>query len=103
MMTFAIVLNIQMQKSSWDLQYLSLKVMLKRKWFGLVLDVNFMTLIILKLEFFFILLEFIIYLRASSQNFVENHELNVILSYFKQIVDNHLFNIIYLHTTCTVF
>ena len=69
----------------------------------MVLDVDFITLTILKLEFSFIFLEFIIYLRASSQNFVENHQFNVILSYFKQILDNHLFNITYLHTTCTVF
>ena len=33
----------------------------------------------------------------------ENHQFHVILSYFKQILDNHLFNITYLHTTCTVF
>ena len=33
----------------------------------------------------FMFLEFIIYLRASSQNFVENHQFTVILSYFKQI------------------
>ena len=39
---------------------------------------------------FFIFLEFIIYLRASSQNFVENHQFNVILSYFKQNLDNSL-------------
>ena len=35
---------------------------------SLVLDVDFMTLTILKLEFSFIFLEFVIYLRASSQN-----------------------------------
>ena len=76
--------------------------MLKNKWLSLVLDVDFMTLTILKLEFF-IFLEFIIYLRASPQNFVKNHQFNVILSYFKQILDSHLFNITYLHATCTVF
>ena len=77
--------------------------MLKSKWLSLVLDVYFMTLIILNLEFSFIFLEFIIFLRASSQNFVENHHIDIILSYFKQILDNHLFNITYLHTTCTIF
>ena len=46
--------------------------MLKRKWLNLVLDVNFMTLHILKVEYFFMFLEFIIYLWTSSQNFVEN-------------------------------
>ena len=70
--------------------------MLKRKCLSLVLGVDFMTLTILKLEFSFIFPEFVIYLRASSQNFVENHQL-------KQILDNHLFSITYLHTTCTVF
>jgi hypothetical protein len=65
--------------------------MLKSKWLNLVLDVDFITLTILKLEFSFIFIEFIVYLRASSQNFVENHHFNVILLYFKQILDNHLF------------
>ena len=77
--------------------------MLKSKWLSLVLDVDFMTLTLLKLEFSFIFLEFIVYLRASSQNFVENHQFNIILSYFKQILDSHLFNITFLHTTYTVF
>ena len=65
--------------------------------------IDFITLTILELDFFFRFLEFIIYLRASSQNFVENQQFNAILSYFKQILDNHLFNITYLHTTCSVF
>ena len=52
---------------------------------------------------YLIFLEFIIYLRASSQIFVENQQINVILSYLKKILENHLFNITYLHTTCTVF
>ena len=69
-------------------------------WF---LDVDFTTLTILKLDFSSIFLEFIIYLRPSSQNIVENHQFNVILSYFKQILESHLFNITYLHTTSTVF
>ena len=53
--------------------------------------------------FLHIVLDFIIYLRVLSQNFVENHQFNVILSCFKQTLGNHLFNITYLHTTCTVF
>ena len=64
---------------------------------------KFMTLTILILEFSFIFLKFITYLRVASQNFMENHQINVILLYFKQILDNHLLNITYLHTTCTVF
>ena len=64
---------------------------------SLVLDVDFMTLTILKLEFSFMFLEFVIYFKASSQNFVENHKYNVILLYCKQILDIHLFNITYLH------
>ena len=62
-----------------------------------------MTLNILELEFFLIILKSVIHFKASSQNFVENHQFNIISSYFKQILDNHLFNITYLHTTCTVF
>ena len=60
---------LKCRNSSWDLQYLFLKGMLKSKWLSLVLDVDFMTLTILKLEFSFIFLEF--YLRASSQNFAK--------------------------------
>ena len=101
MLTFVVVLNTQLEKIK--LRYLSLKVLLKSKWLSLVLDVDFMTLTNLELEFSFIFLEFIIYLRATSQNFVENHQFNIILMYFKQILDSHLFNITYLHTTCTVF
>ena len=63
--------------------------MLKSKWLSLILDVHFMTLTILKLESLFIFLEFTIYLRASSQNFVENEQFNAIFSYSKQILDNH--------------
>ena len=49
--------------------------MLESKWLSLILDVDFMTLTIFKLEFLFpsIFLESIIYLWASSQNFVENY------------------------------
>ena len=57
--------------------------MFKSKWLTLVLDVGFLTLTILKLEFSSTFLEFIVYLRASSQNFVGNHQNNVMLSYFK--------------------
>ena len=42
----------------------------KRSWLYLVLNVNFMTLNILKLDFFFTCLEFIINSRALLQNFV---------------------------------
>ena len=54
-----------------------------------------MSFTILQLEFSFIFLEFIIYLRASSQNLVENHQFNVILSYFytnfrQSLVQYHL-------------
>ena len=42
-------------------------------------------------------LEFITHLRSSSNNFVENHQANVILSYFKKHFDSYLLNA----TTCT--
>ena len=75
---------------SWDLKKLLLKVMLKSTWLNLVLNVNFMNLNILKLEFFHFL-EFIIYLRLSSQNFVENHQFKWnLLYFFLKIVDYHL-------------
>ena len=62
-----------------------------------------MTFTIQKLEFSFMFLKFIVYLSASSKDYVKNHQLNVILSYSKQILDSHLFDITYLHTTCIVF
>ena len=84
MITFVVLLNTQCSKPNWDLQYLSLKVMLKSKWVSLNLDIDLMTLIILQLEFSFIFLKFTIYLRLLLENFVENHQFNVISSYFKQ-------------------
>jgi len=52
MMTFVVVLNtLKCEIWSWDLQYLLLKVTLKSKWLSLVLDVDFMTLTILKLVY----------------------------------------------------
>ena len=75
-------------------------MMLKSKWLSMVLDVDFMTLTILKLEFSFIFFEFIIYLRASSQSFYENHQFNVFLLYFKYNLDNHLFNIVVARWWC---
>ena len=45
---------LKCRKSSWDLQYLSLNVMLKSKWLSHALDIDFMTITILKLEFSFI-------------------------------------------------
>ena len=78
--------------------------MLKSTWLNLVLNMDLMTLHVLKLEFFlFLFLEFIVYLRSPSQNFVENLHFDVILSYFRQILVNYLFDITYLHTTCIVF
>ena len=51
----------------------------------MVLDVNFMTLTILKLNFSFIFLEFIVYLRASSKKIVKTPKNNVILLNLKKI------------------
>ena len=70
MMTFIVLLNMQMQKMKFRSSillmkistyieftwrdppiHLSWKVMLKSKWLSMVLDVNFMTLTNLKLEF----------------------------------------------------
>ena len=49
------------------------------------LDVDFMTLTILKLGFSFTFLVFNIYFITSTNYFVEIDRFNVILSYFKQI------------------
>ena len=74
--------------------------MLNNKWLKLVLDVDFLTLNYLILERNSLFLD---HLRASSQKIVKDHQFDVLLSYFHQILDNGLFNITYLHTTCTVF
>ena len=57
--------------------------MLQSKWLNLVLHIDFMTLHILKLEFCFILLEVIMYSEASSQDFVKNHQFNVLYHVLK--------------------
>ena len=76
--------------------------MLKSTWLNMVLNVNLMTLHILKLDFFHMhwihyILEVIIII------FVENHQLNVKLSYLK--ANGYLFNVHHLYTcaiyTCT--
>ena len=51
---------------------LSFKAMLNNKWLDVILNVNFMTLTILKFVEFFIFLEFVVHLRSSSNIFVEN-------------------------------
>ena len=76
--------------------------MLKSKCLNLILDIDFMTLKILKLEFFYI--PWIHYLLVVIiTNFVGNHQFNVILLYLKNNLENYLLNITYLHTTCIVF
>ena len=52
-----------------------------------------------KVGFFFIFLEFIIHLREPLQNIIEKNQVIINLSYF---LDYYLFNITYLHTTCTI-
>ena len=49
----------------------------------------------LKLDFVF---EFIVNLRATLQIFREEHQFYVVLCFFKQILDNYVFNI----STCTL-
>ena len=75
--------------------------MLKSKWLNLVLDVDFMTLKILKLKFDFIFLEFIsLYTsRHHHKKKIGYHQFNVLLLYYKQILNNCLFDITYLRTT----
>ena len=68
----------------------------------MVLVVQCMTLNIFKFDLFFIVLEYILNLRASLHFylfiFVEIHQFNVILSCFKQNLDNYVFNV----ATCTL-
>ena len=59
---------------------------------------DFMTLNIMKLDIFFIFLAFIINMRRSLQKFLWTNQFDVILSCFKQTLNNHMFNIF----TCTL-
>ena len=78
---------------------------------SVVVDIEFMILNNLKLDFI-MFLEFFIKLRATFQKFVEKHQFNVISSCFKQILNNHVFNTISICTllapssssrTCRIF
>jgi hypothetical protein len=57
-----------------------------------------MSLTILKLEFVLIIPWNHYLLEGTSQNFVENQQFNVMLSFFETILESHVFNITYLHT-----
>ena len=52
--------------------------------------------------FFSVILEFTMNLRASLQKIEKNKNCKN-LSYIRQNLDNYLFNITHLHTTCIVF
>ena len=53
-------------------------VLFKRSWLNLVLDIDFMTLNILKLDLLIIFLEFIIKFKVPLQKILEKHQLNVV-------------------------
>ena len=72
-MTFIVVLNTRIEYQVEIFNTYHLKWYSKANGWVLVLNVDFMTLTILKLEFFSYSLNFIMYLRATSQNFLENH------------------------------
>ena len=65
----------------------------------MVLNVDFMTLNILELDFL-IFLEFVIKLRASLQKFVGKYWCYAILSDLKQILNNYLFIITFKIAYC---
>jgi hypothetical protein len=69
---------------------LIIKIILKREWLNLVLDIDFMTSNILKLDFF-LHISWIHY--KLEGNLYDNIKIRVILSYIKQIIDNYMFNI----------
>ena len=83
MMAYVVELNTQMWKIKLRSSILIIRSVAQSKWLSLVLDIDFMTLTILKFDFSIMFLDFIIYLRVSSQNFVEDHQFNFVLSYFK--------------------
>ena len=62
----------------------------------MVLDVNFMTLNILKLEFHYILEGIVTKLCRKPPIF------KILMMYFEKKIDIYLFNISYLHTACNV-
>ena len=75
---------------------LIIKVMLKSKWLNMVLDVNFVTLVILN----FILSSFLYLLKSWGHH--KNYLHNVLLLYFKNLTIT-LFNITYLQAIVIVF
>ena len=82
--------------SKWGPQNISLKVLFKRYWLKIGLHVDFMTSNILKLDFYFLFfyIPWIHYkLEGTITRISRKHQLNVILSCFKQILDDYLFNI----------
>jgi hypothetical protein len=97
-MTSTFVLNTQMQNIKFRLLTLSIKSDAQKQMvessFGHEFDLKY-----LEVGFFFKFLKFIVFLWASSQNFVEKHQFIVIISYIKQTLDSYLFIIIYLQTT----
>ena len=103
MMTSIVVLNTQMQNIKLRSSILSIKSDAQKQMVESDFGCRFHDPNYFEVINFFLFLEFIIYLRASPHNFVKNHQFNVILTYFKQILDSHLFNITYLHATCNIF
>ena len=98
MTTFIVVLNTQLQNIKLRSSKLIIKCDAQKQMIDFGLDADFMTLNNLNLDYFFIICT-----RASSQIFVENHQLNVIVAYPKHNLGIYLYNIIYLHTSCNVF
>ena len=80
------------------LQDLSLKVMLKSRWLNMILNVDYMTLSIFKLEFFSFFLNSLSTRRHHNKHLSSTIKFNVVSSYYMNInLNNCLFNITYLH------
>ena len=67
----------------------------------MILDIDYTPRNSLTLDFFSIIVQLLVNLRASSKKQI--NKFIVILVYLKQILDIYLFSFTYLHTTCIIF
>ena len=90
MMTSSVVLNTQMYNIKLRSSILKIKSGAQKKMVESGFERRFHDLNYFEVDFFpFTFLEFITYSRASSQNFVGNHQFKVLLLYFKEFSDIH--------------
>ena len=103
-MTFTVVSNTKLKNMELRSSIFIINSDAQKQLIEFGFECRFHDLNYFEVGFFFMFLEFIFYLRASSQKLHKKTQTlcNFIL-YFQQILDIHWFNITYLHTTCIIF